>query len=379
MSIYAWGLSKHAQAGHGDKTGKVIIPTKVYVKQLCGNIIDVSVGGLYTAVITDKNVLITFGCGKYGRLGSGSEEDQSSLCKVTIDGEPLISLSCGLWHGAALHKDGKFSMWGHKKACGSGSKIHSLVPHAFIYLEHCIGISCGNNYTLAWTAEGQAYSWGSNLHGVLGHGNKEEYETPKLIEALKDMKIVSMDAGFAHCGAVTEDGCVFMWGQAKFGALGLGTDKMKKDDFLSPQLVYNLENIKTISCNVGENHGHTLALTNSGCVYSVGDGYKGKLGLGDQNSVSSFQMISQEHFSNQVIKQIAAGGIHSSALSEEGIVFTWGCGSDGRLGHPDAEGHRYLFRSDVPRVVETLKYEKIKVISSSYYHMAALSEPDDNG
>ena len=28
----------------------------------------------------------------------------------------------------------------------------------------------------------------------------------------------------------------------------------------------------------------------------------------------------------------------------EGAVWTWGCGSDGRLGHPEAEGHRYLYR-----------------------------------
>ena len=39
---------------------------------------------------------------------------------------------------------------------------------------------------------------------------------------------------------------------------------------------------------------------------------------------------------------VCAGGIHSSAVTVDGGVFTWGCGSDGRLGHPEAEGHRYL-------------------------------------
>lgn len=34
----------------------------------------------------------------------------------------------------------------------------------------------------------------------------------------------------------------------------------------------------------------------------------------------------------------------NSADPREGAVWTWGCGSDGRLGHPEAEGHRYLYR-----------------------------------
>ena len=65
--------------------------------------------------------------------------------------------------------------------------------------------------------------------------------------------------------------------------------------------------------------------------------------MGDQESCFSFKKISQESFSNEEIKAVSAGGIHSSAVSKTGNVFTWGCGSDGRLGHPEAEGHRYLF------------------------------------
>ena len=42
--------------------------------------------------------------------------------------------------------------------------------------------------------------------------------------------------------------------------------------------------IKAVSCSKGEHHGHTMALTVEGVVLVWGDGYKGKLGLGNQVS-----------------------------------------------------------------------------------------------
>ena len=62
-------------------------------------------------------------------------------------------------------------------------------------------------------------------------------------------------------------------------------------------------------------------------------------------------------------------------MSVEGHAFSWGCGSDGRLGHPEAKGHRYLFRSDLPRIVDEFR-EKGNVvdIKASYYHTIAMVE-----
>ncbi len=33
------------------------------------------------------------------------------------------------------------------------------------------------------------------------------------------------------------------------------------------------------------------------------------------------------------VVKVSAGGIHSNILNEEGEVLSFGCGSDGRLGH----------------------------------------------
>lgn len=56
-----------------------------------------------------------------------------------------------------------------------------------------------------------------------------------------------------------------------------------------------------------------------------------------------------------------------------GSLFTWGCGSDGRLGHPEVEGHRYLFKEPLPRKVDTLEGHNVIDISCSYYSSLILT------
>merc|ERR1712126_72059 len=123
-----------------------------------------------------------------------------------------------------------------------------------------------------------------------------------------------------------------------------------------------------VSCSVGsQHHPHTLILGEEGQVYSCGDGYKFKLGLGDTESREKPTLI--EGLTD--IVRVVTGGIHSAALDRNGAVWTWGCGSDGRLGHQDAEGHRYLARESIPRHVSSLS-SPVSSLSSSYYHMAAV-------
>ena len=44
------------------------------------------------------------------------------------------------------------------------------------------------------------------------------------------------------------------------------------------------------------------------------------------------------------VKQLICGGIYTSLVTRDGIFMNFGCGSDGRLGHPEVEGHRYLYK-----------------------------------
>lgn len=234
-------------------------------------------------------------------------------------------------------------------------------------------VSCGYNYTYAVSVDGRCWSWGSGARGVLGHGDTKDRPQPTPLEALRDLSIKHVACGYSHAALVDDSGGLRTVGCGEDGALGHG--RADKSDKVVPMIVQSLVgvNIRGASCSQGEHHGHTLACTVSGEVYSWGDGYKGKLGHGTQESCDQPTRIDPSSFLRKTVTQVACGGIHSAAVTQEGCVFTWGCGSDGRLGHPEAKGHRYLFRSDVPRKVDGLpKNMKAAAISCSYYHSAVL-------
>ncbi len=75
---------------------------------------------------------------------------------------------------------------------------------------------------------------------------------------------------------------------------------------------------------------------------------------------------------NVKIDRIICGGIHTAVISEEGKVMTFGCGSDGRLGHKESENYNVLYKEAVPREIEAFKDKKVLDISCSYYHCIAL-------
>lgn len=232
-------------------------------------------------------------------------------------------------------------------------------------------VSCGFNYTIAISTDSQSlYSWGCGKYGVLGHGDRDDRPQPTLIQSTESIRMTRVHAGYCHAGFISNEGKLYTCGKGSDGALG---HKGDKNDKLLPTLVESLlEFAVDVSCSVGEHHSHTLVATKDGNVFSCGDGYKCKLGHGDDKSLDTPTKIDPAHFNGCKITSVACGGIHSVAMATGEGVFTWGCGSDGRLGHPEAHGHRYLFLSSVPRLIEGLKDWKPLMISSSYYHTAAL-------
>ena len=83
-----------------------------------------------------------------------------------------------------------------------------------------------------------------------------------------------------------------------------------------------------------------------------GDPYKGQLGNYDPKSegwthketnLYSTPMCVWDNPDVKVSK-LECGGIHTSFLTTEGELYTMGCGSDGRLGHPELKGKVYLYK-----------------------------------
>ena len=85
--------------------------------------------------------------------------------------------------------------------------------------------------------------------------------------------------------------------------------------------------IAHISCGAD----HTLLLSNTGCVYSLGLGSRGQLGHGDILERKEPAIV--EALAGVGMKMVACGSWHSLVLSIYGDVYSWGWNEHGQLGH----------------------------------------------
>ena len=80
---------------------------------------------------------------------------------------------------------------------------------------------------------------------------------------------------------------------------------------------------------------HSLAVTAEGILYTWGAGTNGKLGHGDENDRAFPTCV--EALRGQIVVQAEAGCEHSVALTSDGALYTWGHGDSGRLGHGETK------------------------------------------
>lgn len=78
-------------------------------------------------------------------------------------------------------------------------------------------IAAGSFYSLAITDDGNMYSWGEARMGQLGTGKHQDVKVPSQIQFPGDAKMKICSAGFGHSLALTHDGELFTWGFNIYG------------------------------------------------------------------------------------------------------------------------------------------------------------------
>jgi alpha-tubulin suppressor-like RCC1 family protein len=112
--------------------------------------------------------------------------------------------------------------------------------------------------TFAIGEAGQLFSWGHCSHGRLGHGDTLDQPSPKRIEALRGVRVSSVEMGWFHSVALTEDGQVYAWG-TNWHRTVLGDTDM--EEALLPKPVEALRGVRVGSIAVGSHRSYALADT----------------------------------------------------------------------------------------------------------------------
>ena len=79
-----------------------------------------------------------------------------------------------------------------------------------------------------------------------------------------------------------------------------------------------------------------MAVAESGEIFSWGDGEHGKLGHGSTDRVRKPKIISGIKSKGPLVREwhyVSAGFKHSAIVTNDGQLWTFGCGEGGRLGN----------------------------------------------
>lgn len=240
-----------------------------------------------------------------------------------------------------------------------------------------VDICCGTHHTLALTAAGEVFSWGSNAGKALGRDGPED--VPTKVEFETPVEIVQITAGGDISAVLTSTGDVFAWGTfysngEVLGFVGTPNESQETPLKLSAKLPRNTQ---FMSVAAGKNH--ILLLTTKGKVYVSGDAEFGQLGvrmLRSRGGDDIPQGLRLNVISLTNVVSISAGGHHSFAINKKGEVYGWGLNKYLQCGIPFS-GLEFEVSLELPGKSQALTALSPQKIVSGDHHTLVLTDANE--
>jgi alpha-tubulin suppressor-like RCC1 family protein len=229
--------------------------------------------------------------------------------------------------------------------------VESEVPKEEGMLGYLMQITAAKQHILYLTERGEVYSYGKGVYGVCGQGGAKSCSQQQILRPLSERKVMQIACGEYHSLALTQMHDLYSWGRGFEGQLGLST-KTRIEIVARPSFVayFNLLKVK----NIAAGSYYSLAITDDGELYGWGEARLGQLGCGKQSLVFTPQKItikdeepnilqkSQSNISSRSVnpnpcedyrvRKVAAGFGHTAVITEDDSLFMWGLNTFGQLG-----------------------------------------------
>lgn len=270
----------------------------------------VAAGGYHSLVRTAKGEVLAWGGNSCGQLGDGSTHD-SLLPKRILEGG-VRAVAAGRCHSLALTDKGSVLAWGSNKDCllGTGPTEKQLTP-ASIIEGGAVALAAGAAHSLVLTETGEVLAWGDNKYGQLGDGSTSARRRPVHVELPAPARCIA--AGWHHSLAATVDGDVYAW--------GFNTPDRTPPGYQSASVPALVFKGNPNPCRAVAAGGvHSFALLEDGAVVPWGGNEHGQ--LGDGTTVRRIELSAA--LEAPCIVRVAAGDYHSLAVTENFELLLWG-------------------------------------------------------
>ena len=327
-TAWAWGASESGQLGNGTRDYYGPMPVQV---QGLTDVVAIAAGSEHSLAVKSDGTVWAWGNNRGGQLGDGTSGNYRTTPVQVVGLTGVVGISAGGWSSWAVNKsDG--TVW-ELKGSSEFVQVQGLTD--------VVAIAAGSDHSLAVKSDGTVWAWGSNHHGQLGDGTKDDRSTPVPVLGLTGA--VGVAAGWTvindwtgwffggHSLAVTSDGTVWGWGSDDRGQLGdVCCGGLDEDlSVVTPGQVLSLTSVVRIAAG----YVHSLAVESDGTVWEFGTlvGYYG----------TSFLVANPRQVPGLTsIVGVAAGQGHNLAVRADGTVWAWGINERGQLGNGTTTGFR---------------------------------------
>ena len=206
------------------------------------------IGWGFVLAINENNHLFSWGCNHWGQLGIGSVNKKTFKPQLIAfpQNETLIQISCGLNHTLGLTSKGVLYGWGRNQSgevgVGRDKGIEILSPtklSPFSGKSFVKSVYTSRDQSFAITADGRAFSWGSNCNCLLGH-QLSELEYVFRPKAIKLSNITSICSSDTNTYFLSTEGLIHFCGQ-------IGKTYQKSPKLMTTKL--RLNSLETINDN----------------------------------------------------------------------------------------------------------------------------------
>ncbi|ETV97749.1 hypothetical protein, variant 4 [Aphanomyces invadans] len=364
VAMYTFGQNSYGELGHGDTMSRMV-PTRV---KFCEgrNVIDVACGNENTIASCENGEVFACGYNDSGQCGMGTTQRVHSFKLImSLVDKQVVKLSAGngCEHVAAVSDSGHVYTFGYnaRGQLGHGSTAACAFPSRveFPVDVSVVQVACSYFHTLVATADNELYGFGRNDFGQLGISDGLDKHEPSRIPFFSGRRILAMACGQYHSIVSLASGGLYAFGKNDFGQLGVDVRGVRA----TPVAVGDFDSDIVVQVACG--YYHSVALTQSGKVFTFGRNDYGQLGLGHNHTVSTPSLVA--YLTAFTIVDVACGCYHTLTLSDLGRVYPFGRNNHGQLGTGNT------LDSTFPTYIESLRDVRVWKIAAGFYHSVCLT------